>query len=140
MMHTDSTQDDLKQLRKIREVRASKQRRQVAKIQGVLSSQENELKQLSQQMKIEQKEHADQRDKALKSFSEKVIKVDAFMSLQKQESLYRRKQKSLGHQSRQIESKSIETEKELDSAREVSRTLEKKLLKIEELVEKLFRK
>lgn len=139
MMQSDSTQDDLKQLRKIREVRAGKQRRQVAKIQGVLSGQESELKQLSQQMKIEQKEHADQRDETLKSFSEKVIKVDAFMSLQKQESLYRRKQKSLDHQSRQIESESIETEKELDSAREVSRTLEKKLLKIEELVDKLFR-
>lgn len=138
-MQTDSTHKELKQLRRIRDVRASKQRRQVAKIQGVLSGQESEIKQLSEQMKDERKEHSNQRDKTLTSFNEKVVKVDAFMSLQKRESLYRRRQKSLGHQATQIESESIETEKQLDSAREVSRTLEKRLIKIEELVEKLFR-
>ncbi|MBU0785076.1 MAG: hypothetical protein KJ798_13835 [Gammaproteobacteria bacterium] len=138
-MQTDSTYKDLKQLRRIREVRASKQRRQVAKIQGILSGQETEIKQLSEQMKVEQREHSNQRDETLTSFSEKVVKVDAFMVLQKRESLYRRRQKSLGHQSKQIESESIETERQLDTAREVSRTLEKRLLKIEELVEKIFR-
>lgn len=138
-MQTDSTYKDLKQLRRIREVRASKQRRQVAKIQGILSGQETEIKQLSEQMKVEQREHSNQRDETLTSFSEKVVKVDAFMALQKRESLYRRRQKSLGHQSKQIESESIETERQLDTAREVSRTLEKRLLKIEELVEKIFR-
>lgn len=90
-------------------------------------------------MKVEQREHSNQRDETLTSFSEKVVKVDAFMVLQKRESLYRRRQKSLGHQSKQIESESIETERQLDTAREVSRTLEKRLLKIEELVEKIFR-
>lgn len=138
-MQTDSTYKDLKQLRRIREVRASKQRRQVAKIQGIFSGQETEIKQLSEQMKVEQREHSNQRDETLTSFSEKVVKVDAFMVLQKRESLYRRRQKSLGHQSKQIESESIETERQLDTAREVSRTLEKRLLKIEELVEKIFR-
>ena len=133
-MQTDSTYKDLKQLRRIREVRASKQRRQVAKIQGILSGQETEIKQLSEQMKVEQREHSNQRDETLTSFSEKVVMV-----LQKRESLYRRRQKSLGHQSKQIESESIETERQLDTAREVSRTLEKRLLKIEELVEKIFR-
>ena len=89
-MQTDSTYKDLKQLRRIREVRASKQRRQVAKIQGILSGQETEIKQLSEQMKVEQREHSNQRDETLTSFSEKVVKVDAFMVLQKRESLYRR--------------------------------------------------
>lgn len=138
-MQTDSTYKDLKQLRRIREVRASKQRRQVAKIQGILSGQESEIKQLSEQMQVEQREHSNQRDETLASFNEKVVKVDAFMVLQKRESLYRRRQKSLVHQSKQIESESIETERQLDDAREVSRTLEKRLLKIEELVEKIFR-
>lgn len=139
-MQIDSTYKNLKQLTRIREVRASKQRRQVAKIQGVLSSQESEIKHLSEQMKVEQIEHSDLRDKTLRSLSEKVVKVDVFMTLQKREGLHRRRQKSLDHQSRKIESESIETERQLDAAREVSRTLEKKLLKIEELVEKIFRK
>jgi len=132
-------QKDLKQLRRIREVRASKQRRQVAKIQGILVSQENEIKKLSEQKTVEQTEHSNLRDQTLKSFNEKVVKVDAFMALQKRESLYRNRQKSLDYQAKKIESESIETERQLDSAREVSRTLEKRLLKIEELVDKLFR-
>jgi CRISPR/Cas system-associated protein Cas5 (RAMP superfamily) len=138
-MQSDSMHKELKQLRRIREVRASKQRRQVAKIQGILVGQENEIKQLSEQKKVEQIEHSNQRDQTIKSFNEKVVKVDAFMTLQKRESLYRSRQKSLDHQAKQIESESIETERQLDSAREVSRTLEKRLLKIEELVDKLFR-